>query len=226
MKSFIKCLFPLLMLMAFSTQAAVIPATLYGDAEDGSELWTFTDGNNVLDDAGFYLNAQFGGHNTSDREFGMYQYDINNNSMINQLMIFNNTTIDSGSGTANVLLSNLTQTVSTSYGSIDTSLAQGLGFGFYFKSDGFTSYSQAAFNGGGVDFFGFYRVTDPFSTYNTHLYAADNDTGGNLDWLKMSISDVRTGGIPNIITSVPEPSTIALMGLALVGFSLRKYKKV
>ncbi len=218
-----KYLLALLLTFSMTAQAGIIPLTLYGEIENGDELWTFTDTSRNLDDAGFFVNAQFGKFNTSDHSFGLYQYDIVNNAMINQLQIFDTSALD-GLESSNVILDRVANTVSTAYGSIDTSLAIGLGFGWYFTSDGFTSYSQRQFNGG-TDYFGVYTESDPFSVYNTHLYAMDNDTGANLDYVKMSISDIRTGGISVINTiPVPEPSTIALFGLAVLGLSLRKRK--
>jgi hypothetical protein len=216
-----KFLTALLMCFAMTANAGIVPATLYGEVDSGDELWTFTDTSGNLDDAAFFVNAAYGQFNTQDHSFGLYQYDINNNSMINQLQIFDTSSLD-GLSSSNVLLDQVAQTVTTSYGSIDTSLAQGLGFGWYFTSDGFTSYSQSQFNGG-TDYFGVYTETDPFSAFNTHLYAQDNDTGSNLDYVKMSISDVRTGGI-NQILQVPEPTTLALFGLAALGLRLRKRK--
>lgn len=216
-----KYLLGLLLALSMTANAGVIPATLYGEAENGDSLWTFTDTSSTLDDAAFFVNAAYGQFNTNDHSFGLYQYDIDNNSIINQLQIFDTASLD-GLSSSNVVLDKSAETVTTAYGSIDTSLAQGLGFGWYFTSDGFTSYSQSQFNNGGVDYFGVYTETDPFSVYNTHLYAQDNDSGRSLDYVKMSISDVRTGGLNIVTTSVPEPSTIALLGLAALGLRLRK----
>lgn len=213
-----------LALTSVSATAGVIPATLYGEAENGDDLWTFTDTSGNLDDASFFVNTVFGEFNTTDHAFGLYQYDIANNSMINQLQIFDTTTLD-GLGSTSVNLDRTAQTVSTAFGSIDTSLAAGLGFGWYFTSDNFTAYSQQQFNVGNVDYFGLYTESDTFSPFNTHLYAMDNDSGRSLDYVKMSITDVRTGDV-NLIgtTSVPEPTGLALFGLAAMGLVAARKK--
>ena len=225
MKSF-KFLTTLFFLISFSASSAMIPATLYGEAENGDDLWTFTDTSLLLDDAGFFLNAEFGSFNSSpSRSFGLYQYDFINDVMLNALQIFDDATLATGLASANVNLDNGTQMLSTSYGVIDTSLALGLAFGFYFESDGIRYYSQNEYNAGSEDFFGLYTESDPFSVYNTHLYATDGQAGNNLDWVKMSISDIRTGTDFGI-AQVPEPTSIFLFGLAISLLLFRNRKKV
>jgi hypothetical protein len=215
------------LLLSSTVNAAIIPATLYGEAETGDSMWTFTDTSGNLDDSGFVLNAEFGGSNSTDRSFGMYQYDLANDAIVNMLEIFDSTEVNSGTASANVVLNNLTGIVSTSLTEfIDTNLVAGLGFGWYFSSDTKDYFSQTQFNTADEDFFGVYTESDPFAIANTHLYASDNGTGSSLDWVKMSISDIRTGDIVGITSNVPEPASVMLMGLGLLGMAgRRRYKQ-
>jgi hypothetical protein len=212
-------------LASTSAMANFIPAfEAGGNAETGDNVWEFTDINTNQDDAGFHLTAQFGGGNSvGTREFGLYQYDAIGETMLNTLAIFSDSDMSTGVSATNVNLDFLGQTLATQYGSIDTSLAAGLLFGFYFESDGFTAYSQEAFNANGDDFFGFYDEADEFSPFNNHIYAEDGT--GELDWITMSVSDIDTFRIVGTTTTtVPEPASALLMGAGLLGLAARRRK--
>jgi len=156
--------FILMLLVGFVANAAVIPTTLNGLNDSGSELWTLTDSSNLFDDSGFEMVFSFGSFNSGDHEFGFYQYDSVNDSIASTLAIFNST--DGVGDKSNVVWNFDTDIALSRHGIMDLTLAAGLNFGFYFQSDGQKFYSQSALNSGGSDNFGFYWDTDPFSTTN------------------------------------------------------------
>jgi hypothetical protein len=209
--------------MAFVSSAAIIPASQFGNPETGDNIWEFTDTSGNVDDAGFVLTAEFGGSNSGiSRSFGLYQYDAVGETMLNSLQIFDSADL-LGLTSTSVNLDQGASTVTTQYGFIDTSLALGEIFGFYFTSDGTTTYSQEGFNPGDADFFGFYDESDPFSLYNNHIYAEDNS--GQIDWVTMSITDINTDRIVGTTVDVPEPASALLLGAGLLGLVTRRKLK-
>jgi hypothetical protein len=211
----------LILLLAFSTSAfasIIVPPTYNGLADSGDELWTLTDANAVYDDSGFEMLFEYGQFNTSDHEFGFYHYDSNTGSYASMLKIFDAT--DSVGTDSNLVWDLQNDQALTQYGSMDLTLASGLDFGFYFVSDGDTFFSQSALNPNLDDLFGFYWETDQFANANLYVYGSDNDTGRNHDYMYVGASDVSPTGVQ--ITTVPEPATLALFGLALLGFARRK----
>ncbi len=200
-----------LLTLCFGANAALIPTTINGLTDSNSELWTLTDSNGNYDDSGFEMVFSFGSFNSGDHEFGFYQYDSISDSIASTLAIFDSN--DSAGDSTNLIWNLKNDIASTKHGDMDLTLAAGLNFGFYFQSDGRKFYSQAALNSGGKDNFGFYWDTDPFSTTNLIVYAGDNGTGRNYDHIQVSVDDVR---------QIPEPSSIALMGMALLGFGVMK----
>lgn len=210
------------LLSPIANAGVIPPASYLGINDDGSELWTLTDANAVYDDSGFEMLFEYGQFNTSDHEFGFYHWDNVNNVVASSLAIFDSS---SGVGADSNLVWDLANNQAlTTYGIMDLSLASGLDFGFYFQSDGDTFYSQAALNPNGEDLFSFFWETDIFANANLYVYGSDNDVGRNYDYMYVSASDVSpTGGQ---INTVPEPSTMALFGLALLGFRLKASKKL
>lgn len=199
------------LLLTSLANAAVIPTTLNGLQDSGSELWTLTDANSNYDDSGFEMLFSWGSFNSGDHEFGLYQYDAASDSIASMLAIFDSS---AAAGDSTNLVWDLGNDVArTSSGDMDLTLAAGLNFGFYFVSDSQTFYSQSAFNSGGKDNFGFYWDNDPFSTTNLYVYAGDNGTGRNYDVMQVAVDDVKP---------IPEPSGVALMGIALLGFGVMK----
>lgn len=195
--------------------AGMIPAGL---VDSGDELWTLTDANAVYDDSGFELLFQYGDFNTSDHTFGFYQVDSDNNKLASLDLFRASDTVGS---TSNLVWDLANSMAETKYGamSLDTNLA----FGFYFVSDGFTAYSQAALNGG-TDYMEFFWQPDQFDTNNLYVKAWDNDTGRNYDEVQVGISDVgsiNTGSG----TPIPEPASAAIFGLGLLGMAARRRLK-
>jgi len=209
-------------LLAMSSMTFAIPMTLDTFAETGENVWTFTDANAVLDDAGFHLSAQFGASNsTGSRSFGLYQLDIPSGVVGQELQIFSDAQLLTGSAATDVKLDTTDTTVTTFYGSIDYSLFPAPVFGFYFESDGYKAYSQPGNTADGVDHFGFYEHSG-FTGFNYSIYAEDNDTGYSLDWVTMQVSDIQgLRFISSVPDDVPEPGTLALMSLGLFGLAMR-----
>lgn len=202
-----KTLILLLTMLFFNVSAAIIPTDIDGLGVSNDELWTLTDSSNMFDDSGFEMIFSFGSFNSPNQSFGFYQYDSASDSIASMLTIFDSSNVAGDS--ANVVWSLPLGLAATSHGTMDLSLAAGLNFGFYFISDGRTYYSQSALNDNGEKSMGFYWDDDPFSTTNLIVYAGDNGSGRNYDYIQVAIDDVRP---------IPEPGTIVLFGLALVGW--------
>ena len=199
------------LLLSTVSLAGVIPVGL---TDSGDELWTLTDANSVFDDSGFEMLFEYGQFNTSDHTFGFYQVDSDNNKLAS-LDLFR--AADSVGSTSNLVWDLAGNEASTKYGIMN--LDANLAFGFYFISDDFTAYSQAALNGG-TDYMDFFWQTDQFDTNNLYVSAWDNDTGRNYDEVSIGISDV-SGFAGGASIDVPEPASAALLGLGLLGMRLR-----
>lgn len=204
-----KYLLILLLALATSVSATLVPTTYNGLNDSGSELFTFTDFNSNFDDSAFSLLIEYGQFNTRDHEFGLYNYDRTNNLIGDMLAIFDSS---SGAGSnSNVNWDINANTVTTMFGNIN--MLANREFGLYFKSDGDYFYSQAQFNPANFDAFGMYWQPNPNDIYNLYVYAQDNDSGDYHDYMYVGAGDV---------TQVPEPSTIALFGLVVLGFAVRR----
>jgi hypothetical protein len=216
-----------LSLLATSASAGYIPVS-YTDADgdiildDGSEGWTLSDLNLILDDSGFEMVFQSGLINTSFHNFGIYQFDAGTDTMLDSLTVFQHDTVGSAS---NLVWNILGLSASTQYGSMSLATGVGAEFGFWFESDGFTSYSHSVLNAGSEDFFGFYWNDDPYDVWNLAVSGSDNDLSGNLDYMQVEISDVaRVGPDTQSFTEVPEPGSLALMSMAMLGFGFSRRK--
>lgn len=187
--------------------APIIPAQINGIDDSGDSLFTLTDVDNQFDDSNFEMVFRFGQFNTNDHAFGLYHYDYINESISSVLTIFDETVAVNDE--SNVVWDLLAMTASSSLGSIDLSLADGLAFGLWFQSDGDTYYSQAMFNDGELDHFGLYWETDPYVDANLYVYAVDDGADRTLDYMELAVNDV-------VPVAVPEPSIAVLAGLGLL----------
>ena len=209
----------LLFALAFNVQAALIPASLYGLDDSGDQAFTYTDGNNLLDDSGFELKFEFGQFNSNDHAFGLFQFDIVTQTAIDYLTIF-----DANDGTgddSNVVWDFGLQTASTRHGQID--LVADF-FGLWFQSDGDIYHSINILNDDAEDHFGLYWNDDQFSDTNLYVYAVDDGSRMNKDFIKVAVNDVAPYGGDLNITAVPEPAPLLLMAMGLLGLAFRRYK--
>ena len=87
-----------MLLLTSLANAAVIPTTFNGLTDSGDELWTLTDANSNYDDSGFEMLFSRGSFNSSDHEFGFYQYDAASDSIASMLAIFDSSA-DAGDST-------------------------------------------------------------------------------------------------------------------------------
>ncbi|GAA5218643.1 hypothetical protein ACFSJ3_08840 [Corallincola platygyrae] len=195
--------------------APIIPAQYNGIDDSGDSLFTLTDADAVLDDSNFEMVFRFGQFNTFDHAFGLYHYDYINESISSMLTIFDETVVVGDD--SNVIWDLVTMTASSMFGSIDLSLADGLAFGLWFKSDGDYYYSQAKFNGG-VDHFGLYWETNPFVDANLYVYAVDDGIDQTLDYMELAVNDV-------VPVAVPEPSVALLAGLGLLMVGAGRFRR-
>lgn len=193
-------------MLCFNVSAVSIPTDIDGLSVSNDELWTLTDSSNMFDDSGFEMVFSFGSFNSPNQSFGFYHYDSASDSIASMLAIFDSS--NSAGDSANVVWDLQNNQAATSHGTMDLTLASGLNFGLYFISDGRTYYSQSALNSGGEKSMGLYWDDDPFSTTNLIVYAGDNGSGRNYDYIQVAIDDVRP---------IPEPGHVALLAFILFG---------
>lgn len=196
--------------------APIVPAEYNGLEDSGDTLFTLTDADAVLDDSGFEMVFRYGDFNTNDHAFGLYHYDYLSQSIASTLTIFD-ASVAAGDN-SNVIWDLMTMTASSMFGSIDLTLADGLAFGLWFQSDGDTYYSQAMFNDGGYDHFGFYWETNPFVDANLYVYAVDDGSDQTLDYMELAVNDV-------VPFQVSEPSVALLAGLGLLVLGLGRIRR-
>lgn len=211
---------------SISASAGIIPpGTSYtGTAgtyvDDGSELFRLTDTSNVLDDSQFFTRFDLDqGNNSGNHGFGIFLYNITDSAKVGgDLQVFNGQNL-TGSF-ANVSWNLLAQQATSSFGTLDFSglIGKEFGFGTWFSSDGFKSYSVSALNPNGNDYASYHWATSNSNdAFNLYAFHEDNDYGGILDRMVVGITDVRQ-------VDVPEPASAALFGLGILGFMLRKKK--
>jgi hypothetical protein len=171
----------------------------------------------------FTLHLESGSWNTTNHEFGIYQYDRSTDSIADTLAILNDAYTSPFGYDVTFDLAN-SEATSTLGGQMNLDLTAGLEFGFYFISDYVSGsanpdifYSQAQFNPNGQDLFGLYWETDPNTAPDLWVYASDNDTGNNFDEYIVGVDDVKP---------IPEPSIAALFGLGLIGLGFVRRGRV
>lgn len=190
--------------------AAVFNDTLGegGFYDTGASYAHLLDVDGEKDSAGAFLLFEFAGF-ANINNFGIY--DLNDASQ--RLQVFSGA---EGGGGRQVAFDLSAGTATTTYGTANI----GATFGFYLQRGNNVFYSDAGLNGG-VDMT---RIFDVTGSQNSAFYGSSLIVGfedllaGDFDYndLIVGISDVK---------AVPEPSTIALLGLGMLGLGLARRRK-
>jgi len=175
----------------------------------GASFASLNDVDGTQDSAGAFLLFEFAGF-ANVNSFGIY--DVQNTSQM--LQVFSGAEAGGGRQVEFDLDAGTAQTV---YGTANI----GSTFGFYLQRGDDVFYSDAGMNGG-VDMTRIFDVTDSQNGafYGSSLIVAFEDLlDGDSDFndLIVGISDVK---------AVPEPGTLALLGLGLLGLGMTRRSKV
>jgi hypothetical protein len=179
-----------------------------GFYDNGATFARLNDIDGTNDSAGAFLLFEFAGF-ANINNFGIY--DVNDSSQM--LQVFSGA---EGSGGREVEFDLEAGTATTHFGTANI----GSSFGFYLQRGNQTFYSEAGLNGG-VDMA---RIFDVTGSQNTAFYGSSLIVGfedlidGDFDYndLIVGISDVQ---------AVPEPGTLALLGLGMLGLGMTRRRK-
>ncbi|MDN3653084.1 PEP-CTERM sorting domain-containing protein [Thalassotalea ponticola] len=192
--------------MAFANNMPEIPDSIDGNEESGAQYWTTIDTDGVNDDSLMQLEFVYGDIESTD--FGMAFMDSDGN-LTGMLSIFNSTFVEGQ--TSSVVFDFENNMVMTYAGSFDISDSLPV-FAFYFTSGEDTVYSANDFNEGGTDYFGMYVNSNQFIGFDLTIYAVGKD-GSTI---QVGANDVT------IFAQVPEPQSLAILALALMGFAFKR----
>ncbi len=229
-----KYLLALLMTFSMTAQAGIIP-NWYGYTDTGAQAIKFNDHSSGNDNSRFQMLLEAGSY-APNNQMGLYLYDVTTNSQVGGFFeIFNGVQSvgDFTNLTFDFDLHSITRTRGTGlvvhttdiFTALDGNLFRDLAtlnlsnlqVGVYLNNaKGHNFFSHDDLNADGVRHVGIYDT----GAANNGLVFAWEDVygGGDFDYNDMIISAT------DVSIDVPEPSTIALLGLAALGLRLRKRK--
>jgi len=184
-----------------------------GDFYDrGASFASLTDTDGDSDSAGAFLLFEFAGY-ANLNDFGIY----NPNDISQTLQVFDGTDSTETNENSQVRFDLTAGTAATRYGTANI----GTTFGFYLQRNQNIFYSDASMNTGGTDMTRIFDVSESWNSqfHTSSLIVAFEDLiAGDFDYndLVVGISDVR---------AVPEPGTLALVGLGLLGLGMARRRK-